>query len=45
MMPVSSYEAMLCISGKILLNEYKAPLVADIIKKFSSIIYIRKIKK
>jgi len=40
MMPVSSYEAMLSISGKILLNEYKAPLVADIIKKISFFAFV-----
>ena len=39
-MPVSSYEAMLCISGKILLNEDKAPLAADIIKKFSFFAFV-----
>ena len=40
MMPVSSYEAMLCISGKTLLNEYKAPLVPDIIKNFSFFAFV-----
>ena len=40
MMPVSSYEAMLSISGKILQNKYKAPLVPDIIKNFSFFAFV-----